>query len=97
MQNSHVLSAVGPAGTVANAGATNEFHNMHMKVNAPYGTKCVVALETSIDGTTWVERDRVTGPGWASGGLNFTEQYARANVVNLGGVPSVSVVLTGHL
>jgi hypothetical protein len=96
MRKSYVLTATGPADEIADAGDGSEFHNMYMKVTAPYGTVCTVALETSIDGTTWTEHDRVTGPKWAGGGMNFTEQYARPNVHDMGGVESLAVVLTAN-
>jgi hypothetical protein len=93
MQKSFVLSALGPSEEIADAGADNEFRNMGLKVTVPYGARPTVTLETSIDGSEWVERDRVTGPGYAGAGRNFTEQYMRANVHDMGGLESVSVML----
>lgn len=54
----------------------------------------VVALETSPDNSTWTERDRLVGNGWAVGPLHVATRYARENVISLGGETNVSVGIT---
>lgn len=53
----------------------------------------VVALETSPDNSTWTERDRVTGNGWAVAGPHIATRYARENVIGLGGQSKITVQL----
>lgn len=69
--------------SVVDAGAGNTYSQITMKVNGG-AFDSVVALETSPDGTTWTEQDRVTGPHWAYAAGHHARRFARANVVNLG-------------
>lgn len=64
------------------AGAGKVFRNYSLKAFG--AADCVVALETSPDGTTWTEQDRVTGPNWAYVAMHHSRRQARANVINLG-------------
>jgi hypothetical protein len=49
----------------------------------------VVALETSPDNSTWTERDRVTGEGFAEAGVHVYARYARENIIGLGGQTTI--------
>lgn len=90
-QNQWALDAVGP-GTDFHNGKT--FTGLHLKVTSP-ASDCVVALETSEDGTDWVAQDSVTGPHWAATAKHFSTQWVRPNVVSLGtGAPPLSAVVT---
>jgi hypothetical protein len=87
-------SATGPSAAPMDAGAGNLFRNYAMKVtsNAP---DCVVALETSPDGTTWTEMARVTGDGWCIARSDHKQRQARSNAVSPGtGGLGLSAVVT---
>lgn len=76
------------------AGSGNTFRNFGLHVTSP-APDCVVALETSPDGTTWTEQDRVTGPAWAYVAMHHARREVRANVISLGtGTPPLAACLT---
>lgn len=80
---SYVAAAAGVIAGPVDAGAGNVLRQVTLRVNGP-AYDSVVALETSPDGTTWTERDRVTGPDWAFTAGHFTAREARVNVIGLG-------------
>lgn len=90
---SYVAAATGAIAGPVDAGVGNVIRQVTLRVNGP-AYDSVVALETSPDGTTWTERDRVTGPDWAFTAGHFTAREARANVINLGtgGLPLSAVI-----
>lgn len=69
--------------TPVDAGAGKTYRQFNYKILSAV-PDCVVALETSPDGTTWTEQDRVTGPQWGYAGFHHARRYARVNVINLG-------------
>ncbi len=56
----------------------------------------VVALETSPDNSTWTERDRVQGNGFAVAGYHIQTRYVRENVISLGGASNLRVALLAN-
>jgi hypothetical protein len=79
--------------TPVDAGSGKTFRNISLKsFGAP---DCVIALETSQDGSTWTEQDRVTGPNWGYTAMHHARRYSRANVINLGtGAGPVGAVIS---
>jgi hypothetical protein len=93
-QHSFTASVTGAVASVVDAGAGKTFRNFALKVTSP-APDCTVALESSPDGTTWTEQDRVTGPNWATVSLHHARRQVRANVIFLGtGAPPLAGVLT---
>jgi hypothetical protein len=92
-QKSFTASATGAVAGPVDAGSGKTYRNFTLRVisSAP---DCVVALETSPDGTTWTEQDRVIGPNWASSAYHHARREARVNVINLGtGAPPLGAVI----
>lgn len=91
---SFTATATGPVAGPVDAGAGKVYRNYSLKVLS-VAPDCVVALETSPDGTTWTEQDRVTGPNWAYCAMHHTRREARVNVIGLGtGAPPVAAVIS---
>jgi hypothetical protein len=79
---SFTATATGPVVGSVDAGSGKTFRNYSLKAfGAP---DCVIALETSPDGTAWTEQDRVTGPNWCYTAMHHKQREARANVISLG-------------
>lgn len=89
-QHQWTASATGPG---ADFDTLSAHGTINMKVNSP-ASDCVVALETSPDGTTWTPQDTVTGNNWATAASHFTARHVRPNVSNLGtgGQPLTAVI-----
>jgi hypothetical protein len=85
--------ATGPIAGPVDAGSGKNFRNFSIK---GFGAAdAVFALETSPDGTTWTEQDRVTGPNWGYAGMHLSRREARVNVISLGtGAGPVGAVLS---
>ena len=92
-QKSFTASATGAVAGPVDAGSGNTHRNFTMKVTSS-APDCTVALETSADGTTWAEQDRVSGPNWASASYHHARREVRANVIFLGtGAPPLGIVI----
>lgn len=92
-QKNFTATATGAVTGTVDAGSGKTYRNITMKVTSA-APDCSVALETSPDGTTWTEQDRVSGPNWAQVSYHHARREIRANVIFLGtGAPPISATI----